>query len=103
MFQQQLSKLVLPLRKNILWIWFKKEKNLLFIENEAKVIYYKIHEQPTNEENFLIFMEEAINTIKNKEIGTCIIIMDNLSVHKTQKLLKFYDDNKINILYNSPY
>lgn len=81
----------------------KKKKNLLLIVSEKEVIYYKINEQSTNEENFLIFMQEAINTIKTKEIGPYIIIMDNLSVHKTPKLLKFYDDNKINILYNSPY
>ena len=34
----------------------------------------------------------------NKEI-----IMDNYSSYKTEKLMKFYADNKINILFNAPY
>ena len=32
-----------------------------------------------------------------------MIILDNYSVHKTAKLMKFYSQNKINILFNSPY
>lgn len=29
--------------------------------------------------------------------------MDNLSCHKTEKLIRFYKENNINIIYNSPY
>ena len=32
-----------------------------------------------------------------------IIVMDNLWVHKTANLINFYKDNKVNILFNSPY
>ena len=29
--------------------------------------------------------------------------MDNLSCHKTEKMIEFYSKNKINVIYNSPY
>lgn len=29
--------------------------------------------------------------------------MDNLSSHKTQKLMNYYRDKKINVVFNSPY
>ena len=29
--------------------------------------------------------------------------MDNLSCHKTKKLIKYYVENKINVVFNSPY
>ena len=29
--------------------------------------------------------------------------MDNLSSHKTSKLMEFYDKHKINVLFNTPY
>ena len=32
-----------------------------------------------------------------------LIVLDNLSVHKTQELLDFYKSNKVNIVFNSPY
>ena len=38
-----------------------------------------------------------------KGIKNYSIILDNYSVHKTNTLYKFYADNKINILFNSPY
>ena len=36
--------------------------------------------------------------MKNK-----IIIIVNLSVHKTKKLMKFYNENKLNIIFNWIY
>lgn len=29
--------------------------------------------------------------------------MDNLSSHKSSKLMEFYDKHKINVLFNTPY
>ena len=32
-----------------------------------------------------------------------IVVLDNLAAHKTPKVKRFFDENKINIIYNTPY
>lgn len=81
----------------------KKRKNLLLLIGEDSIINYKFNDDSTNEEKFLSFMKEAKNKIDELGIENYIIIMDNLSAHKTATLLNFYNENKINILFNSPY
>ena len=48
-------------------------------------------------------MDEVNTIIKSKENEKYVIIMDNLSAHRTKKLMKYYDDNKINIIFNCVY
>lgn len=81
----------------------KKRKNLILLIGEDSIIHYKFNDESTNEQSFLSFMKESINKIKEAGIEKYLIIMDNLSVHKTGTLLNFYKDNNINILFNSPY
>ena len=81
----------------------KKRKNLILLVGKDSIIYHKINDETTNEDSFLKFMEEALKAIKKKEIKNYLIVMDNLSVHKTSKLMDFYRENKVNILFNSPY
>jgi transposase len=81
----------------------KKKKNLLLLVDEDQIIYYKINNSSTNEETFLSFCKECLNSLKNKGYTQYLIILDNLSVHKTKNLINFYKENNINILFNSPY
>ena len=67
------------------------------------IIHYKITDNITNEKTFLLFMKECKRKIDEKNEGHYLIIMDNLSCHKTYKLIKYYFDNKINIVFNTPY
>ena len=48
-------------------------------------------------------MEKLIQKIKEKKIKRYVIILDNYSSHKTEDLMKFYSENKVNILFNTPY
>lgn len=80
----------------------KNRKNLLLLVGE-EIIYYSINNENTNEKNFLQFMNECLNYLKIKNYQDYIIIMDNYSVHKTRKLIEFYKENKVNILFNCPY
>ena len=82
----------------------KKEKtNLILAVNEDGVIYYEINKDNTKEDNFLSFMEKLMIKIKEKKIEHFVIILDNHSSHKTDKLTQFYYKNKVNILFNTPY
>ena len=82
----------------------KKEKvNLILSVYEEGVLYYEINKPNTKEENFLEYMKNLLNTINDKGLKNYVIILDNYSAHKTKTLFKFYVDNKMNILFNSPY
>ena len=81
----------------------RKRKNLLAAVDLDSVIYYKINDENTDEKQFLLYMQELKTIIEKKKFEDYAIIMDNLSCHKTQALKKFYADNKINVIFTSPY
>ena len=80
-----------------------KRVNLLLTVNLSSVVYYKINEDNTNEVEFLKYMNELFEKIKSQKINKYLIVLDNLSSHKTPNVLKFFVDNKINILFNVTY
>ncbi len=80
-----------------------QRSNLLLLINKNDIIYYKINKTSTNESTFLEFMKESLKEIKKRKIEKFIIVLDNLSCHKTLKVRNFFIDNKINIIYNCPY
>ena len=80
-----------------------KKLNLLMAIDEKSVILYKLIKETTTEKTFLEFLEELLNEIKIRKIEKYILIMDNLSSHKTEELIKFYKANNINVVFNSPY
>ena len=81
----------------------KKRLNLIMAINDEKVLYYEINKNSTNEESFYAFMEKLNDVIKNEKIYPCVLVLDNLSCHKTEKLIEFYSTNKINVIFNTPY
>ena len=48
-------------------------------------------------------MKKLNNIIKKENIYPCVLILDNLSCHKTKRLIEFYSKKKINVLFNTPY
>ena len=80
-----------------------KRKNLLMIVSENKLIHYKFTDENTNEKNFLQFISEVNDKLKEYSDKKFIIIMDNLSSHRTSKLLEFYSKNNLNIIFNCVY
>ncbi len=95
------------LRKVNEQIYYKYDKlsklNLLMAVNKDGIIYYEINEESTTQESFLNYMNNLVNKIKENHKENYVIIMDNLSVHKTSKLMEFYKNNKVNVLFNCPY
>lgn len=51
----------------------------------------------------LDFMKELIEEIKTKNDKNNIIILDNCTAHKTEELIKFYNEEKLNFLFNVQY
>ena len=71
--------------------------------NKDGIIYYEINEQSTTQDSFLNYMNKLVNKIKEIKKEKYVIVLDNLSVHKTSKVIEFYRENKINALLNCPY
>ena len=87
-------------------IYFKvdtKKRNLIAAVDNKSVIYYEINEENTDESIFLKFMKNLKIKLELMNISNFVIILDNLSCHKTQVLKNFYIEEKINVIFNSPY
>lgn len=80
-----------------------QRSNLLLIVRESKVIYFEINKKGTNQEIFLEFLKRFLDTTKNKENKEFILVMDNLTSHKTPAITNFLLENKIDVIYNTPY
>ena len=48
-------------------------------------------------------MKGLNNIIKSKNDKKNLIILDNCTVHKTDDLIKFYVDEKLNVLFDVQY
>ena len=81
----------------------KKRYNLIMAINELGVLYYEINSTNTNENSFMSFMENLKKIIEKNNIGNYAVFLDNLSAHKTKKMIKYYAENGINIIFNTPY
>lgn len=68
---------------------------MLLLISEDSVLHYKINNNSTNEDSFLDFMKEAVDSLKDKIYDNFIIIMDNLKAYKTAKLINFYTQIKL--------
>ena len=77
--------------------------NLLMAVSSKKVYGFQINEETTNSKTFQNFMDYLLKNMTQKEKENSVFFMDNLSSHKTLELFSFYKDNKLKILFNSPY
>ena len=86
---------------------FKYDKlfksNLIMAIDSKSVIYYEICDKSTNENIFFNFIKKLITKLKNDSVKNFVLVLDNLSCHKTPSMKQLFLDNKINVLFNSPY
>ena len=82
----------------------KEEKiNLILAVSNKKIYGYQLDINPTNSKRFKSFMENIIKNMSKEEIRETVFFMDNLTSHKTLEMYKFYKENKLKILFNTPY
>lgn len=79
-----------------------KRKNLIMTVSKDDVIYYEILNESTDTNTFLNYMKNLKKSIDKKGLKNYVIVMDNLSSHKSPALIEFYSKNNINIIFNSP-
>ena len=80
-----------------------KRFNLILAVDDNQVLYYKINTNSTDSKSFLEFMKELKIKLSNINYPNYILVLDNLSSHKTEELLEYYANNNINVVFNSPY
>ena len=81
----------------------KARRNLLLTISSDKIIHYKITEKNTDESNFLVYMNELYEILSKTSNKKYVIIMDNLASHRTAKMMEYYNNKRINIIFNVTY
>ncbi len=81
----------------------RKRYNLIMGINADGIIHYELLRDNVNEEIFIKFVENLKLEIIKKDIKYYALFLDNLSVHKSKNAIKYFCENKINIIYNVPY
>ena len=79
-----------------------KKKNIIMTVSSNEVIYYSISGDSTNSEVFLEYMKNLKKVLDEKSIKQYVLLLDNLSSHKSPLLIKFFSENKINVIFCSP-
>ena len=60
------------------------------------LIYYKITSDNTNTDIFMNFFNGLLNKIGEERKKNSIFILDNCKIHISYKMIKYYQDNKVN-------
>ena len=81
----------------------KSKRNLLLTISDDKIVHYKITEKNTDEAIFMNYMKELYEILCKDNKKRYVIIMDNLSCHRTKQMFEFYKKNKINVIFNVTY
>jgi transposase len=76
-----------------------KRKTLTLAINSNGITHHKFIDGSSNTTLFLQFLQELVN----KKVQQKYILMDNVAFHKSKKVMKFFDENKIQPIFTSPY
>ena len=77
--------------------------NLLLAVSSKRLFHFKITSENTDSNIFHCFMEELLSKINSEEKKNYIFFLDNLSAHLTADMFKYYDYEKLKIIFNVPY
>lgn len=81
----------------------KQKNNLLLAIGNNSVYHYKITSENTTSDVFLQFLIELNEKLVSFQDKKFILILDNLSSHKTEEVFQYLNDNKINTVFNVAY
>lgn len=81
----------------------RKKTNLIMAVGYDKIYYYQLIRKNINTEIFQNFMDNMVGNMSLEEKKNSLIILDNLSVHLTIDLFKFYNEKGLKVLFNVPY
>ena len=73
-----------------------QKSNLIMAVSPNGLIYYKITSDNTNTDIFMNFFNGLLNKIGEERKKNSIFILDNCKIHISYKMIKYYQDNKVN-------
>ena len=87
-----------------------KCNNLLLAMTESKIVHFLIKSETTKSVDFLKIFEKLDEKIKeeksNKKLfeqKETVYFMDNASIHCGKEVMKYIENNSINVIYGIPY
>lgn len=94
-------------RKNDCHI-FKETKNngktyLILAITPKKVIHWVLSSANNESSDFKDFISETIDILTDLEKKELIFFMDNATIQSTLEVMKLFADNKLKVVYNTPY
>ena len=81
----------------------KQKTNLLLAIGKDSVYHYKITSENTTSDVFRQFLFELNQKLDAFRDTKFVLILDNLSSHKTEEIFQYLRDNKINTVFNVAY
>ena len=69
-------------------------------------VFLSLLQSNSNSENMLLFFSELIRNLDNLRPGwrkDHVLLLDNASYHRSNKILKFFEDHKLPIMYTGSY
>ena len=77
--------------------------NLIIAVTKDEIFHYEMISENINSSIFLDFMKALNEKMKSQSDKQFLIVLDNCTSHKTEELIKFCTEEKINILFNVQY
>ena len=105
----------LELKNNHFRAWMKKEeiltfgvnsnikKNIILAVNKSEIIFYQFLDQNINSNNFVEILGKLGEKMEEKNNKKYVLILDNCTAHKTDEVIKYLYDKKINTIFTPPY
>ena len=81
----------------------REKCNLILAVGIDRIFYYSLNKDNTNSIIFLDFLKELVKIIKKDKDKRFLLIMDNLSCHKKEGVIKYLIDSKVNVAFNARY
>ena len=81
----------------------KAKSNLILAVGTNKVYHYEIIQENSSSDTFLYFLENLEKKLEEHENKKYLYILDNCSIHKTEKIISHLISKKRNTIFTVPY
>jgi hypothetical protein len=87
-----------------------KRVNLIVAATQSHIVHYKLLDDNVDSDRIIDFFTEFYTKLSQLNMyaeelakGKIFCLMDNAKFHKSEKVLNYFRDNKMNIIFISPY
>lgn len=81
----------------------KLKSNLLLAVGPNQIYHFEIKNENSTSDDFLNFLKDLREKLKKDTKKKFVYILDNCSIHKTQNIISYLKEEKINTIFTAPY